>query len=286
MQPRCEPYRKPIDGHVGSRTWVRARLHLLADVDDWAERPASHELIDWLQAVVLHRLAKSSLGSQGIRDIAQGAMVSILEALQTSRAEFARADNPAALLERIAARACAQACHRARMHGLGALPANGRNWRVRPRQHLGGAKAMWIFENLPRPEYLPDTDIEDAAQRADRWITSQVGVTLTEDSVEAVIYVLRRLTAGVSRSALTRGDHSSLRMDPAMRHLGFEPQAAGVFGVWLLGRRDAEHNAAAVLDAALDREPINQRCVDRWRRTALRFSFGLPVRLDGRLPAA
>ena len=34
-----------------------------------------------------------------------------------------------------------------------------------------------------------------------------------------------------------------------MRHLGFEPQAADpVFGVWLLGRRDAEHNAAAVLE--------------------------------------
>ena len=123
MQPRCEPYRKPIDGHVGSRTWVRARLHLLASsVDDGAERPASHELIDWLQAVVLHPPRQEQrLGSQGIRDIAQDAIVSILEALQTSRAEFARADNPAALLERIAARACAQACHRARMHGLGRL---------------------------------------------------------------------------------------------------------------------------------------------------------------------
>jgi DNA-directed RNA polymerase specialized sigma24 family protein len=242
--------------------------------DEWAERPAGRELIDWLQAAVLHRLARSSLGSEGIRDIAQDAMVSILEALGTSRAEFARADNPAAVLERVAARACAEACHRARVQGFGALPPNGRSWRVRPPAQIGGAKALWIFDNLPVPQYVPDISIEDAAQRADRWITAHVGVTLTADSVEAIIFVLRRLESGVSRSALVRGGHSSLRADLAMRHLGFDPQAAGVLGVWLLGRKDAQHNAASVLDAALDGEPVDQRCLDRWRRDALRYGFG------------
>jgi hypothetical protein len=158
------------------------------------------------------------------------------------------------------------------MQGLGGLPPNGRYWRVRPPRSIGGAKAVWIFENLPRPEYVPETAIEDAAQRANRWIAAHLGVVLTADAVEGVIFVLRRLTE-VSRSSLTRGGHSSLRVEPAMRHLGFEPDAAGVFGVWLLGRTDAEHNAAAVLDAALDGEPADQRGRDRWRRIALRYGF-------------
>jgi DNA-directed RNA polymerase specialized sigma24 family protein len=262
----------------GSSEWVRARLAASVGADEWAERPAGREMVDWLQAVVLHRLARGILGSEGIRDVAQDAMVSILEALGTSRAEFARADNPAAVLERVAGRACAEACHRARVQGFGALPPNGRSWRVRPPRQIGGAKALWIFDNLPVREYVPETSIEDAAQRADRWVTAHVGVTLTADSVEAIIFVLRRLKSGVSRSALVRGGHSSLRADLAMRHLGFEPQAAGVFGVWLLGRKDAQHNAASVLDAALDREPVDERCLDRWRRVALRSGFAMPVR--------
>jgi DNA-directed RNA polymerase specialized sigma24 family protein len=270
------PANRP-DATRGSSNWVRVRLVEGVGVDDWAQGLAGRELIDWLQAVVLRRLGRSSLGSEGIQDIAQDAMVSILEALNTSRAEFARAGNPAAVLERVAERACAEACHRARMQGLGGLPPNGRHWGVRPPQPIGGAKALWIFENLPRPEYLPDPDVEAAAQRADRWITAHVGVMLSEDSVEAVIFVLGRLVDGVSRSSLTRGGHSSLRVEPAMRHLGFEPDAAGVFGVWLLGRTDAEHNAAAVLDAALDGEPADQRCLDRWRRIALRYGFATPT---------
>jgi DNA-directed RNA polymerase specialized sigma24 family protein len=257
----------------GSSAWVAVRLTAGVEAGSWTQGLPCRELIDWMQGVVLHRLARGSVGSEGVQDMAQDAMVSILEALNTSRAEFARADNPAALLERIAERACAEACHRARMQGLGNLHPNGRNWRVRPPQPIGGTKAQWIFENLPRPAYLPDPDVEAAAQRADRWITAHVGVTLSEDSVEAVIFVLGRLVEGVSRSSLTRGGHSSLRVEPAMRHLGFEPDAASVFGVWLLGRTDAEHSAAAVLDAALDGEPADQRCLDRWRRIALRYGF-------------
>jgi hypothetical protein len=124
---------------------------------------------------------------------------------------------------------------------------------------------------------VPETRIEDAARRADRWITTHVDVMLYEDSVEGIIFVLRQLGAGVSRGALTRGGHSSLRVEPAMRHLGFEPQAAGVFGMWLLGRKDPEHNATALLDAALDSEPADRRCLERWRRVALRWGFATPV---------
>jgi DNA-directed RNA polymerase specialized sigma24 family protein len=271
-----------LPGGRGSKEWVALRLVDENQGRDWAQGRACCELIDWMHGVVLHRLARSRFGSEGVKDIAQDAMVSILEALNRSRIEFARADNPAALLERIAERACAQACHQARMQGLGALPPNGRNWRLRPPRPIGGAKALWIFESLPGPVYLPETDVEDAARRADRWIATRVGVMLSEDSVEAVIFVLGRLAEGVSRSSLTRGGHSSLRVDPAMRHLGFDPDAAGVFGVWLLGRKDPEHNAAALLDAALDGEPADQRCLDRWRRIALRYGFATATHLGPR----
>jgi hypothetical protein len=56
--------------------------------------------------------------------------------------------------------------------------------------------------------------------------------------------------------------------------------------VWLLGRQDSEHNAPAVLDAALDGEPVSDRDLDRRLRIALRYGFGGQVDRGPRLRTA
>jgi len=260
---------------VGSGDWVRSQLSALPPGAEWGEHPAGRELLQWLSAVVRHRAASSNLLSYERADIAQDAMLPILRTLAGSRERIEGADNPAAVLERVAARAVAAGGHRARMAGLGGVAANGQNWHARYPRQIGREAALRMLAELPTPVHESCRQVEDAGTRVARWVCAQLGVRLTEDAVHAVVYVLDRLVAGVSRGALLRGAHSGLGTDPAMRCLGFRSPAASAFGVWLLGRHDAGHNAPSVLNAALYGEAPDNLSVERWRRVALRAGFAI-----------
>jgi hypothetical protein len=261
-----------VDG-PGSAEWVGSRLAVLCNEQNWTEHPACVELVEWLYAVVHGRARKLALSHEMSTDVAQEAMTPIVRALEGGRRRLASADNPAAVLERIASRAVAAGRHRARMAGLAGAPANGQHWRVTYPRQLGGDAAARVLDSLPVPEHESCGAVEDTAARLERWVREHVGVALSAAAVDAVVYVLDRLVAGVSRAALVRGGHSGLAVDPAIRHLGFDAAAAGGFGCWLLGRHDAEHNAPSVLDAFLDGGEPAPFVAERWHRQALKFGF-------------
>jgi len=260
---------------VGSSDWVRNHLSVLPPGGGWGEHAAGRELLHWLSAVVRHRAGSSNVLAHERADIAQDAMLPIVRALAGSRERIAGADNPAAVLERVAARAVAAGRHRTRMAGLGGVAANGQNWHARYPRQIGGEAALRILAELPTPAHESCRQVEDAGARVARWVCAHVGIRLTVEAVHAVVYVLDRLVAGVSRGALLRGAHSGLGADPAMRCLGFCPAAASAFGVWLLGRNDAGHNAPSVLNAVLHGEAPDGLSVERWRREALKAGFAV-----------
>ncbi len=258
---------------AGSREWVRDRLAALPAGDRWAEDAAGRDLVQWLYTVVRRRVAAYALAPHERADVAQDAMSDVARTLATSRERIAVAANPAAVLERIAARAAGAARHNARMCGLGGAPPNGRNWRTRYPVRVGGEAARRICEQVPVPALDPCREVENAADVVVRWVADTLGITLTEDGRDAVMYVLDRLVAGVSRAALVRGAHSRLAADQAMRHLGFGPKEASAFAVWLLGRSDAHHHTPSVLDAALIGVHCERADIDRWREIATACSF-------------
>jgi hypothetical protein len=268
-----QPMARRTSGDRGSSDWVRARLLALSGCDNWTEHPACPVLVEWLYTVVQHRTGALGLPSQTRADVAQDAMAPVLRAVHTSRARIAAADNPAAVLERVAVRAVAAGGHRVRMAGLGGVAANGRNWGATYPRHIGGDAALRLLELLPDPVYEPCRAVEDTAARLALWVSENLNVALSSDTVDAIVYVLDRLVAGVSRGSLVRGSHSGLASDPAMRHLGFDAASAGAFACWLLGRRDAEHEAPSVLDAFLDGASPVPIEAERWRRQAVKFKF-------------
>lgn len=266
---------------VGSGEWVRERLAALPPGDDWGEHPACRELIDWLYSVVLHRV-RTLRGVRYVEDeVVQDAMLLVVRALRRSRATYAQAANPGALLERVTARAVAEGRHRARMRGMSGVAANGRNWKVLYPRRIGGLAADWLFEELPAPEFEPCRAVDDVAARVAASAAEHLGVRLSPDALDATVYVLDRLVAGVSRTALVRGGSSGLAVDPAMRHLGFDPRASRAFGAWLLGRHDRGHSAPSLLDAVVDGEMPCVEVTQRWRRQALTAGFATESRATG-----
>ncbi len=256
----------------GCQEWVAERASVLQEDAQWTSSVACHELLDWLYAVAARRASALPLSADERRDVVQDAMTPIVRALDPAAGCLASAGNPAAVLERVAARAVGEARHRVRMAGLGGVPANGQNWRARYPRRIGGEAARQLLEQLPTPVFDSCGAVDAAAIQVRAWIAEHLGVTLIADAFDALVYVLDRLVAGLSRSALVRGGNSSLRRDPAMRHLGFTDAAASCFGVWLLGRSDAQHNAPSVLDAAFggDVDPVS---VERWRQVATAAGF-------------
>jgi hypothetical protein len=273
----------PKVDECGSATWVAARLARVAGDDDWPASMAGRELVEWMYAVVRRRAGGLDLPAQARADVAQDAMGPIVAALQESPDRLAAADNPAAVLERVAAWAVSGGRHRVRMAGLGGVPSNGRNWRASYPRQIGGEAARRIVQDLPVPTFAPCRAVDLAADRVAVWVRENVEVELSADAVHALVYVLERLISGISRPVLLRGSHSGLAEDPAMRHLGFTPAAARAYGAWLLGRTDPGHNAPSVIDVALGDEPVTRRSVMRWRRTAVRFGFA--TALDSHEPA-
>jgi hypothetical protein len=262
----------------GTASWVRDRLDAISDREDWAQHPACGELIDWLYSIIQRRAARMDLPRHVRGDLVQDAMTPIVQALCRSRATIAGADNPAALLQQVAARALAGAGHAHRMAGYSGVAANGQNWRAEYPRRVAGETLTPFLEEAMAPVRPGLPAVERVASRIAEWVFERVGVELSPDAVDATVYVIDRLLSGVGRNALVRGGHSGLGTDPAMRHLGFDAAAANAFGCWLLGRADAEHNAASVLDAALFGESPSPVTDARWRRQAVMFGFAADFR--------
>lgn len=267
---------RSTDGR-GSATWVRTKLTALSENEDWAAHAASADLINWLYVIVQQRARTLAVSADARADIVQDTMTPLVRALNDCRTQFAAAGNPAAVLERVAARAVGESRHRLMMCGMSAVQPNGQNWRARYPRRIGGDAGRHIIEEQPNPDFDLDPAIERAAVRTREWVSDNLDVCMSADAEHALVYVLDRLVAGVSRAALVRGGHSALRSDPALRHLGFSPGAASAFGLWLLGRRDTQHGAASVLDAAIAGDPVDHLTAQRWRRDALRFGFAHPA---------
>ena len=253
----------------GSAEWVRARLASMRGERCWDGREAE-ELLGWLRLVAARRARE--VMERDRHDVLQNALIEILRAVQQSARDFANADNPAALLERVVDRAIRRARHEASMNGFGGVPANGRNWRKAYPRHLGGEAAMRVLAELPAPVMQPSVAVERVASRIAEFVLEQVEVELSAEAIDAIVYVLDRLVDGVSRATLVRSAHSGLRADPAMRHLGFEAGAAAAFASWLLGRDDGAHSGPSVLDAFLNGEAAPS-AVARWRRQSIAFGF-------------
>jgi len=249
--------------------WVRARL--TGSSAATAADPDLEELFDWIRLVAERRARNVS--SHERNDVVQDALAQVWQMMRESSAQLAAADNPAALLERVVARAVGQARHRASMAGLGGVPPNGRNWRARYPQVLGGEVGLRVLSQLPASTAAPATEVEKTASRVAEFVYEQIGVELSDDAIDAIDYVLDRLVAGVRRTTLVRGGHSGLRTDPAMRHLGFSEASAGAFACWLLGREDAQRHVPSVLNAFLDRELLTPAVAARWHRQAIAFGF-------------
>lgn len=264
---------------VGSAGWVRDRLRDLPPGDGWVDTDACRELINWLYAVARQRAASAGVESHDRAEVAQDAMPAIVSALQRTRFGFADARNPAAALERVTLRAVSCSVHRIRMRGLGGVPANGRNWGTPYPRSVGGDAALRLMADVHSSGGGSSHEIEAAAAAVASWVAERVEVTLIEDAVHAIIYILERLVSGRARAALVRGNRVGLASDPAMFHLGFDPAGARAFAAWLLGRRDPAHERPAVLDAALLGENTQPKVLLQWRRTALDFAFATT---DGR----
>ncbi len=249
--------------------WVRAQL---IAISEWGERSQGcDQLLAWLWLVVKRRAR--DVAEPDRSDVVQDAIIEIVSAVRKSLPHFVEAGNPAALLERVADRAVGHARHRTSMSGFGGVSANGRNWRKRYPRHLGGEAAMRVLTGIPSTPRERSVEVEKTASRVAEYVLEEVGVELSADAIDALVYVLDRLVAGVRRATLVRGGHSALRADPAMTHLGFCPGAAGAFARWLLGRDDGQRETPSVLDAFLDGERVAPAVAVRWRRQALAFGF-------------
>lgn len=257
----------------GDSEWVVQRLSAMRIDSNWSRSRSCDELIDWLYAVAEHRARSNGIAAQDRAEVAQDAMPEIVAALRTAREPNAMSENPAALLERVAARAVSHAAYRMRMCGVGGVPANGRNWRTPPLRLVDEDLARPLLEELPVSIDRPSRAIEAAADTVAAWVAAHVDVCLTADGANAVAYVLDRLASGVSRGVLVRGGYTGLGADPAMRYLGFDAAAARALGRWLLGRADRGHEMASVLDSALLGEPVSARVLAGWQRTALDYEF-------------
>jgi hypothetical protein len=258
----------------GSAAWVRLRLQLNgAALGVGTAHDRAAELTDWMYAVVRRRATAAGVVADERDDVVQDAMLQIWRLLKGSRARLGLAENPAAVIERVAARAVCAGRHRVGMSGLGGVAPNGRNWRARYPRRIGGDTAMRIVSNRAEPRHETCREVESATARIVSWVSVHVGVVLTADAEQAIIYILERLIDGVSRASLVRGSHSALGIDIAMRHLGFDPAAAGAFAVWLLGRADQSRRATSVLDAALLGAHFEEDERMRWRRQSLELGF-------------
>jgi hypothetical protein len=234
-------------------------------------------LIDWLYVVARHKAGRSQAAAHAHADIVQDSMMSIFTSLIGSRQKLADADNPAAMLETITARAVAAGQHRTHMSGFGGVAPNGQHWKDRYPRPIGGTAALRILDEVPAVHDTPSPHAPRVAGQVADWAAAHLRVLLTDDALHATVYVVDQIVSGVSRAALVRGGHSCLTRDPALRHLGFSARAAGTFAKWLLGRRDPGHVAPSVLDAALaDRVPDDIQ-VQAWRQTALVARFATEV---------
>lgn len=259
---------------VGSAEWVRDRL---APNDGWVDTDGCRELINWLYAVARQRASVAGVESHDRAEVAQDAMPAIVSVLNRSRERFAAASNPAAALERVTAWAVSCGVHRIRMCGLGGVSANGRNWGTPYPRSVGGDAALRLMAKIHSSHAEPSHEIEASATAVASWVAQHMQVTLSDDAVHAITYILDRLVSGRLRAALVRGSRVGLASDPAMFHLGFDPAGARALAAWLLGRSDTGHERPAVLDAALIGEDVRPEQLMQWRRTALDFGFASAV---------
>lgn len=272
------------EGQPGSPSWVRERLRAMPADDGWSRVDACRELIGWLYPVAVHRAGMIGVPPSDRREVAQDAMPSIVSALKRTRAQIANANNPAALLEHITARAISGGAHRLRMAGMGGVSPNGRHWLTPGVYTLGGDLGWDLLEAVPYGPDRPCREVEQAAAQVARWVAAHLDVRLNPDARHAVVYVLDRLAAGVGRAALVRGGHTALADDPAMRHLGFEPSGSRTFARWLLGRSDARHGLPSVLDAAVLGKAFGPDVLADWRRAAIQAGFAVEGRDAGITP--
>lgn len=261
----------------GSAEWARRRLAVDPMDATWISTLDAAELLSWVQIVASHRARALGIDHANRADVVHDGLAVILSTVQRSRHRIASADNPAAVLERAAVRAVNAGRHRVRMAGLGGAQPNGRMWRAAYPVPVGGDAARRIFDNLPAAEGYASPEVEQMAGRVSAWVATNLAVELSAGAVDAIVYVLDRLVAGVARASLTRGGHSGLGNDPAMRHLGFTPDDARGFGTWLLGRPDRPSVAPSVLDAVVDGASPEAALADRWRDEALRLRLGIAV---------
>jgi hypothetical protein len=250
---------------------------VLASAEDWTRRAECTELVNWLYTVVQHRSRRVSESRTARADVCQDAMTAIVQALRTaaSRDRLAHRDNPAAVLERIAERAVEAACHVHRMAGYSGVAPNGRNWRKAYPVRVGSDENLdSLAARRDGPIPMSGASVDAATERVRAWVEGQLGVTMTEPALDATVYVLDRIFAGLHRSSLMRGAHSGLSRDPAMAHLGIETSAAHAFGCWLLGRPDGKPPTPGVLDLALADGVADDLLAARWRRLAVVTGFG------------
>ena len=269
MRSNCQ-----LEHEKGSAEWVRALL-LDLSTDDWARRPACADLVEWLYDVTRNRARRMGAPPRAQGEIVQDVVSSVVMTLHGRRVALAAHTNPASALEFLVIHGMHEVVHDHQMHGYGGVAKNGRNWvKPRPRQ----STAFNIDESLAAPALLLHADdrIAAAAHRLHDWVERQLRLRLTASALDATTYVLDRLRAGKSRTTLLRGGHSSLRHDPAMQHLGFDPESSSAFGTWLLGR--PERRVLGVIDAAVLEIHAGDRVCARWRAVALRSGFGEPSR--------
>jgi hypothetical protein len=263
-----------LEHDKGSAEWARALL-LDLSTDDWATRPACTDLVEWLYEVTWNRARRIGAPPRARRDLVQDTMSHIVVTLQNKRADLAAHTNPAAALELLVMNSVRAAFHDHLMQGYGGVAKNGRNHgKAYPRQ----AVAFDVEESLAAPALLVHVDdrVTGATRRLEDWTALELGLKLTPRAVDATTYVLDRLCDGTSRSTLIRGGHSALSNDVAMRVLGFDHEAAGAFGVWLLGR--PERKIPGIVDSAALGVLVTDLIRARWRGVAITFGFAEPTR--------
>lgn len=264
----------------GSQAWVATRVAALDDADNWARTSACRDLIEWLYMVGYRRVKPMGLSPDERAEVVQDAMTPVVRALGSARERLVAAKNPAAFLERVMERAVAEARRDLRMAGLGGVPPNGKNWNTRYPLRIAGDEARLLLEEGSLPVVEPGGAVEQSAELVSEWISDHIEVTLTASALDALLYVLDRLVAGVGRPTLLRGGSSCLRRDPALRHLGFSEVAASAFAVWLLGRQDSDHHCPPVLDAVLG-DDVDDATIRRWRTVATSVGFANHRDCDG-----
>lgn len=258
----------------GSATWVAERLTTMRSSVAWGSTAACVELIGWVYCVARYRAIALGLRGTELDDVVQDSMIRIAQALERSVVRRAEVDNPAAMLERITSRAVGESYHAHRMCGFAGAAPNGHNRDVDYPVRVSAGSVTGAFEQAFDGASSLQRAVDDLAELINDWSWQQLGVCLTKPAGDALVYVLDRLVAGVNRITLVTGGHSRLRVDPAMRHLGFSGDQAAAFGLWLLGRNDASRRITGVLDAALGDSDPGAAYLERWRREAIQHDFG------------